>query len=480
MNREFLINIIFLVAINLLIKPFYIFGIDRTIQNTVAAGEYGIYFALFNFTFLLQIINDFGIQNFNSRNIAQHRQLLEKYFPNILILKSILAVFYLAAVMLFATLLGYTELYFHLLLFISLNWILNSLILLFRSNISGLAMYRTDSLVSILDRLLLIFVCGYLLWFSPARDDFRIEWFIYAQTATLFVTASVAFFIVYGRLKYLHFRFQPAFLLVIVKNSYPYALVIFLMTIYSRIDAIMIERLLPNGKIEADLYASAYRLLEASNMIGFLFASLLLPMFARMLKAREPLEDLVYFSWQMIWAGAITLAVSVFFFQTEIMELLYDSGSAYSGEILGYLMLSFIAVTGSYIFGTLLTANGNVRQLNIIAFVTVAVNVVFNYFFILKSQALGAAQVTCITQFFALVAQLFFIKKIFDLKVEIGVIIRLLVFGIVVWVGSYFHYQMGYVEWEWRFLVNVILASGVAFLLRLIDVGGLVGMLKNR
>lgn len=480
MNREFLINIIFLVAINLLIKPFYIFGIDRTIQNTVASGEYGIYFALFNFTFLLQIINDFGIQYFNNRNIAQHRQLLEKYFPNILILKGILALFYLSAVFLFATLIGYTQLYFHLLIFIAFNWILNSFILLLRSNISGLAMYRTDSLISILDRLLLIIVCGYLLWFSEHRENFKIEWFIYAQTVTLLITSIVAFIMVYGKLKYLRFRFQPAFLWLIIKNSYPYALVIFLMTIYSRIDAIMIERMLSNGKIEADLYASAYRLLEASNMIGFLFASLLMPMFARMLKTREPIEDLVYFSWQMIWAGAITLAVSVFFFRTEIMVLLYNSGSIYSGQILGFLMLSFIAVTGSYIFGTLLTANGNVRELNIIAIVTVVVNVVFNYFLILKMQALGAAVVTCVTQFFALAAQLFFIKKVLSFKIEWRIVLRLVVFTSLVFILSYFHLQITYSFWQLQFLINLICCGILAFLFQLIHIPSIIKLLKSR
>ncbi|NRA49561.1 MAG: oligosaccharide flippase family protein [Phaeodactylibacter sp.] len=88
MKREFLINIIFLLTANLLIKPFYLFGIDRTVQNTVEGDGYGLYFTLFNFTFIFQIVNDFGIQNFNNRNIAQHRHLIDKYFPNILVLKA--------------------------------------------------------------------------------------------------------------------------------------------------------------------------------------------------------------------------------------------------------------------------------------------------------------------------------------------------------------------------------------------------------
>ena len=94
MKREFLLNILFLLSINLLIKPFYIFGIDRTVQNRVGLEDYGLYATLFSFTFLLQIINDFGLQNFNNRNIAQHHQLLPKYFPNMLLLKLGLGIIY--------------------------------------------------------------------------------------------------------------------------------------------------------------------------------------------------------------------------------------------------------------------------------------------------------------------------------------------------------------------------------------------------
>jgi hypothetical protein len=41
--------------------------------------------------------------------------------------------------------------------------------------------------------------------------------------------------------------------------------------------------MLPDGKIQSSIYASAYRLLDAANMIAYLFAGLLLPLFARML-----------------------------------------------------------------------------------------------------------------------------------------------------------------------------------------------------
>jgi tripartite ATP-independent transporter DctM subunit len=45
---------------------------------------------------------------------------------------------------------------------------------------------------------------------------------------------------------------------------------------YTRLDAVLLERMA--GPAHADVYASAFRLLEACNMLGYLFASLLLPM----------------------------------------------------------------------------------------------------------------------------------------------------------------------------------------------------------
>jgi len=297
MKREFLINIILLVGINLLIKPIYIFGIDRVVQNAVGKEAFGLYFAVFNFTFLLQIVNDFGIHTFNNKHIAQNRDLLKSYFPNILMMKTLLAGLYLLVIFLTAIPTGYTATkYLPFLGWLCLIHILNSLMLYLRSNISALGWYRTDSWLSSLNKFLMILVCAPLLWINELYEQFQIEWFIYAQIFTLVVTALVALCLTRKELVWRGWAFDSSFLKRIAIESYPYALAIFLMTIYTRIDAVMVERMLVDGEGEAGIYAGAYRLLDASNMIGVLFAGLLLPMFARMLKDGEDYLDLLRFS----------------------------------------------------------------------------------------------------------------------------------------------------------------------------------------
>ena len=42
-----------LVLLNAIVKPFWIFAIDRQVQNVVGFEAYGVYFSLFNFQLFL-------------------------------------------------------------------------------------------------------------------------------------------------------------------------------------------------------------------------------------------------------------------------------------------------------------------------------------------------------------------------------------------------------------------------------------------
>ena len=480
MKREFFLNILFLLAINLLIKPFYIFGIDRTIQNRVGLEDYGLYATLFSFTFLLQIINDFGLQNFNNRNIAQHQQLLPKYFPNMLLLKMGLGIIYTLLTIIIAVIIGYGSRQFYLLFFFIFNQILTSAVLFFRSNISGLGFYRTDSLLTILDRLFLIIICSFLLFSNFINTAFQIEWFVYAQSVSLLLTTIIAGSIIFKKLPYFRLKFNPAFLWLILKKSYPFALAIFLMTIYTRIDFVMIERMLVDGEQEAGIYASAYRLLDAVNVLGILFAGLLLPMSARLLKEQQSVRPLLRFSLQMLLCGAITLAVVTCFFRKEIMFLLYDDASVYSADILGILILTFIIISGGYIYSTFLAANNSLREMNSVFGISVGLNIIFNFLLIPKYGALGAAVATFFTQGFAVVSQIFIAKKAFQLTTDFNLIGRFLLLGILLVGVSFLIITYTNLPWMFGFIIALLSGIGLGFLLGLLKIALFLELLKQK
>ena len=199
MKRKFVTNLALVLFLNLLVKPFWIFGIDRTVQNVVGASGYGFYFSLFSLSLLLNIFLDLGITNFNNRSIAREPEKLPGFFSRIVGLKFVLALFYAAVCLLAGWVLGYDRSQFSMLWVLILNQFLASFVLYLRSNISGLHYFRTDSFISVLDRTLAIIFCGILLWGNVTHQTFRIEWFVYAQTTAYGLTAMVTFGIVWYR-----------------------------------------------------------------------------------------------------------------------------------------------------------------------------------------------------------------------------------------------------------------------------------------
>ena len=74
MQRAFLVNLALVMVLNLVVKPFYILGIDAGVQDAVGPATYGTYAALLSLGFLLNILLDLGITNYNTRHIAQHTE----------------------------------------------------------------------------------------------------------------------------------------------------------------------------------------------------------------------------------------------------------------------------------------------------------------------------------------------------------------------------------------------------------------------
>ena len=160
----------------------------------------------------------------------------------------------------------------------------------------------------------------------------------------------------------------------------------------------MLDQLLPDGNFHVGVYAAAYRLLDASNMIGYLFASLLLPMFSRMIKTKAPVSDLLESSFRLLIFGSIVLASTICVFRQPIVERMYDHATPYWGDVLGILIWSFVPVSITYIFGALLTANENIQKMNRIFAFGIGLNVVLNLVLIHRFQAVGTALSTLITQ----------------------------------------------------------------------------------
>ena len=480
MQGKFVKNLTLLLVLNLLVKPFWILGIDRSVQNTVGAEEYGFYFAVFNFSFLFNILLDFGITNFNNRNIAQNNQLLTKHLSNLLVMKLLLFLVYLLITFGTALFIQYSQEQIRLLYFLAFNQFLLSFILYLRSNLGGLHLFRTDSMISVLDRTLMIIICAILLW-GNVVNEFRIEYYVYVQTAGYLLTVASALWLVLRRAekKWLRLSWNFPFLLAIVRQSFPFAILVLLMTFYNRIDSVMLERLLDDGARYSGIYASAYRLLDATNMIAYLFAVLLLPIFARMIKHKQCVEELIRLSYTLITVPAVIIAVAAFFYSGEIMEFLYPAHVAEtepaffyrineSARVFAILMACFLATSTTYIFGTLLTANGSLRQMNLIAFGGMLLNIALNFLMIPVYKATGSAMASLFTQILVALLQVWVVQRLFGLKFNHSFLSRLVIYAMgVVCIG--FFSGLAPFSWQVNLVIMGLVSLGLALAVRLIS-----------
>jgi O-antigen/teichoic acid export membrane protein len=397
-KREFLINLTFLVLINLMIKPLYIFGIDVGVQNAAGPVAYGLYFYLLGFVYLFQVVNDLGIQNFNNRFISLNESLLGKYFPHILSIKFILGLLFMVATVLTGWFLGMVELYPLLFGLIAFNLFLDSLNGYLRSNIAGLGWYRRDSLLSVTDKLVMILLVGSLLLHPVLSERFEIIWFAIAQAASFLVVTLSCLWMLRPRLSKMWKWPELRYFILVFKKSWPFALILLSTFFYNRLDGVMIGYLLEDGERQAGYYAAAFRLYDAAAMFTFLFVGLLYPMFSKMLSRGENPSDLYHFGLKLAWIAALAILALLLIFSDDIMHGLYlDPGPA-AGAALALLAFAFVAKSVYHISGSYLLSHGDLGMINLIFGGGVVLNFLLNLIMIPKMEMLGACWATLITQ----------------------------------------------------------------------------------
>ena len=187
------------------------------------------------------------------------------------------------------------------------------------------------------------------------------------------------------------------------------------------LDAEAIMSQLAAGYAEIGLYTRGYRLLDAGLIFSALLSTQLLPLFSKRLATGDDNSEVIWMSFRLVLWVSMGAAMGAWFYGEPLINWLYHGqmelgatltqngvdipqAMVYSGEILNaamifkVLMLAFVPMSLVHVFGTYVTATGNMKWLASLAFVCVGINIAFNYIEIPKVGALGAATGCLITQ----------------------------------------------------------------------------------
>lgn len=195
-----------------------------------------------------------------------------------------------------------------------------------------------------------------------------------------------------------------------MKEGVPFFLFLVFGSIYYRIDAIMLSFLTPEKVV--GWYGAAYRFFDVLNFLPSIFTISVFPILSRLWNKEGETHSLATRkSLSMMILAAIPISTATFIFAPNIIGFFYGL-PAYkpSGPTLQVLSCGLLFLYIDMVLGTALLAFDKQKQLSLVAFCAIPVNVGLNYFMIPLTQSamgnggVGAAAATILTELCVMVS----------------------------------------------------------------------------
>ena len=382
-----------LLILNILIKPLWVFGVDRQVQNTVGNEAYGTYFSLLNLALVFSFVTDAGLSVMANRQLASGMPV---NIVQLLRLKAGLAVLYCLLVSATALVTGVQQWAF-LVPVIGIQ-ILLSFFNFLRSIITAHQLFVWDAWLSVIDKALMLALFLPLLYGALFQMPITIPFFLYAQIFCTAIAVCVALGVILKK-RWLQPAGEVQNSMGILKSMAPFALVVLAMTAHNRLDGFLLERLHRNGAYEAGVYASSYRLLDAANMVGFLVASFLMPFFARNKADATLLRQTVSAAAYGLLLFGCFASLFLAAFAAPVQQALYPASTHYMADVLQWCLPVLPAYLLLHVYGSVLTALGRLKDLLLLVALAVFVNLVLNVLLIPQFGAVGCCMAALMSQY---------------------------------------------------------------------------------
>ncbi len=431
MQGSFLKNLFWLQALNWLIKPIWILLIEREIQLQLGDALYGQYAVHLGIGTLFAVLLDAGINSFISREIAISGFLGS--WKRIVGLRIGLGLLYLALVLLFSAF--QSAIQWNLIGLVVVNQVLAALVLLVRSVLQGRHLFRWDSIVSVADRftaiIALIGVFG--LFSADGLGESGVEKFFVAQGVGYFVAFLLGVICTGGDIlgrkseqlavesdaNNVSSNRSTVSFATWVQGMGWFVVLGLAMSAFTRLDIQMLqwftlditaELSLPAdfprpenpGYLANGMYAKGYRFLDAALIFSSMLSVQLLPLFSKRISDKMDLQPLVWLGFRLVFMVSVLAAFVGFFYGKSLMAVFYkittDAEAHNMGMLFFGFMLVFVAMSTVHVFGTLLTAAGDVKWLSFLAILCLLINVIVDRLYIPIGGPFGALEGGLVTQ----------------------------------------------------------------------------------
>lgn len=397
MARYLFRSLLLIVVLNLLVKPVWIFGIDREVQVLAGYEAYGRYFSYLNLAVIFNILADAGLTIFIQQHLSSQQYINLTWFKKALSFKLLLSIAYAIIVWTVAFLLGLKD-HSLLLLMIALQLLL-SWLSFFRAVISARQKFVISSWLSVSDKLLLIVPGLVVLYVLMPGTSVPIHSFAFWQVVASVVSVTIALMFVwkYTADAVVEDAGKTSFR-TMASESAPMTAIVFIMFLHARADSVLLTQLPGTNEVQAGIYASMFRFVDMATVLSYLISGFLLSFWAKHMKQEDVMKDTTDKIFRMMMSGALLVSIVFFFYSNELQLWFYQSPNYDAEQVLKWGMLVLIPYFLVDLFGTLLVAAKKMNFFLTLIIVCAALNITLNLVFIPVYQAIGSAIIAIGTQ----------------------------------------------------------------------------------
>ena len=369
---------------------------------------YGQIVTLIALSMVFAAVFDLGLPIFIQREIAESLVNVSAVFSRVFTLGSIMILFYYTANILALKLL-YPDIPYTLFTVISVMIYISFLVNVANKALVGLSEYRNQFFAFVLPRVLIvIFFIGGIFYLTLS-----------ASTLLAIMLVGLALNLLLALL-YLHkknIRISFSFftlngVLKIIGVSIPLGLAVVFNFLYDKLDLLLISKLIDYES--AAYYSIAYGLFKSASIT---FSFLLVSGFTKVAELkRDPAPIMLFLKEhaQLISFICIIGTLILFFLSEYIVGILYSGKFSESAFILQILSAALLAMGLNNLTGVILNGMGYFKVVMYITLYALIMNVVLNIMFIPLYGIKAAAFMTVITEYFILIIEWVYLKKILN------------------------------------------------------------------
>lgn len=385
---------------------------ENAVQNRIGHYEWGKYAAWLSLCFLLGPLCDLGINTFATARLAQHPDDIKQEFSAFLGLKGILMLIYPCLLLLLGWGMGYQTQELVYLLVVALITALGQMTDLFRSAIKALQAFQLESIFSVLEKVILLIGTLILLWWG-----IDLQGFLTLRLLAVGITLGIVGGIVFQKIGFPKPQI-PDNSHHILKGSLVFTLMILLTSANEKIDQVLLKTLI--GNTETGLYSGAYRWLDAINMYLWTILPFFFARFAYLTNDKVAQQKLLNIGQILSAIPLIFMGAWGYFFADKLLFLFPDSSCEELLRMEHFIQILFLgaALNATFaVLGTLLTASGYTRYVNIGFAITMIINILLNLLFIPKYGGIAAAWITVVCYGIIALFYTFILQKYTNLQV---------------------------------------------------------------